>query len=249
MRALAWLIALGITIDGAAAADFWDWQLTSPYDLSVNVEILVIEPDDHPEEDIRALSDRGVMPVCYMSVGSWENFRDDAGAFPEDVLGKTMGEWPDERYVDMRQRDVLLPLMGARISACAAKGFKGVEFDNMGAYDNDTGFPIAKSDALAYFGALADHAKRLGLRVAQKNVPELVPELVSTFDLVIVEQCFRYEECEAFQPYLDAGKHVLAVEYVEDDRDWDAACSKAKEMGIALLLKEKEVVAGGVRCR
>ncbi|MEM6635380.1 MAG: endo alpha-1,4 polygalactosaminidase [Pseudomonadota bacterium] len=249
MNVLAAFLPLAITIADMAPADYWDWQLTDPYDLSVNVEILVIEPDDHSAEDIRALATRGVEPVCYISVGSWENFRDDAGAFPESVLGKTMGEWPDERYVDMRQLTVLLPLMGARISTCAAKGFKGVEFDNMGAYDNDTGFAITKLDALAYFDALADHAKRLGLSVAQKNVPELVPDLVDKFDFVIVEQCFRYEECEAFQPYLDMGKHVLAVEYVEDGRNWDAACSKAKMMGIALLLKEKEVVAGGLKCR
>ena len=32
------------------------------------------------------------------------------------------------------------------------------------------------------------------------------------------------------------GKPVLAVEYVEDGRDWDAACAQAKAMGIALLL-------------
>ncbi len=249
MGSLAGIITLGLSIAGTVAADYWDWQLTEPYDLNVNVKLLVMEADDHAAEDIAALKARGVTPICYLSVGTWEDFRDDADQFPEHILGKPLSNWPGERYLDVRQRDVLLPIMAVRIARCAEKGFEGIEPDNMDLYENDNGFGITKADALAYLHPLAAYAKRLGLEVIQKNASELVPDLVQSFDRVLVEECFQYGYCEEFLPYKEAGKDVLVVEFAESGQDWETICAEAKRLGFHLLLKEKEVVAGGARCR
>ena len=114
MGALTGIITLGLSIAGTVAADYWDWQLTEPYDLHVHVKPLVVEADDHAAGDISALIAPGVKPICYLSVGTWEDFRDDAGQFPEHILGKPLSNWPGERYLDVRQRDVLLPIMAVR---------------------------------------------------------------------------------------------------------------------------------------
>ncbi len=39
----------------------------------------------------------GGKAICYISVGSWENWRPDKGRFPKRVLGKDFYGWPGER--------------------------------------------------------------------------------------------------------------------------------------------------------
>ena len=123
-----------------------------------------------------------------------------------------------------------------------------VEMDNMDVYDNASGFELTRDDALSYIRALAMFAKEQGLEVAQKNAPELVPDLVGQMDFMMVEECYAYDFCDELKPYLDAGKDVLAVEYDDAGLDWDAVCEDSKARGIRLLLKSHEITAGGKSC-
>lgn len=52
--------------------------------------------------------------ICYFSAGSWEDWRPDAGQFPDSVKGNNLEDWPGEKWLDIRQIDVLAPIMGAR---------------------------------------------------------------------------------------------------------------------------------------
>ena len=71
------------------------------------------------EEVIQELHEQGRIVICYFSAGSWENWRDDAADFPETILGKPLEDWPDERWLDIRQIDVLGPIMETRLDlAC-----------------------------------------------------------------------------------------------------------------------------------
>lgn len=233
---------------GAAIADGWDWQLSAPYDLGVEVDVLVLEPDELSAGDIADVAGRGVLLVCYLSIGSWEEWRADADRFPEAVLGRPLGDWPGERYLDIRARDVVVPLMAARIDACAAKGFRGIEPDNMDLSDNPTGFAITRADTMAYLAEIEAHARSRGMMVLQKNAPDLVPALVGRFDMALVEECFEYDFCDAFLPYVRAGKPVLVAEYADSGQDWAAVCARAEDLGFEVIIKDKEVVAGGARC-
>ena len=247
MARTAALTALGIFIIGGGEQAYWDWQLTHPYDLDINVKVLALDKDDHDRETIMGLRERGVKPVCYVSIGTWEEYRDDIGRFPEEALGKPLGEWPDERYVDIRRPEIG-QIMKDRIADCAARGFLAVEMDNMDVYDNDSGFDLTREDALGYIREMAAFAKAQGLEVAQKNVPELVPELVSQMDFIMVEECYAYDFCDDLKPYVDAGKDVLAIEYDDAGLDWEAICEDSKTRGIKLLLKSHEITAGGKSC-
>ncbi|MBC7156156.1 MAG: endo alpha-1,4 polygalactosaminidase [Rhodobacteraceae bacterium] len=245
---VAALLALQLFVYGGEAPAYWDWQHTEPYDLSVQVEVLALDPDAFEPADIAGLRARGIKPVCYISVGTWEPWREDAAAFPAAVKGRGLPDWPDEVFLDIRAPEVLAR-MQARIDDCAALGFAAIEPDNLDSYEAETGFGLTEADALAYARALAGHAHALGLEIAQKNAPDLVPALVDSFDFALVEQCFEYDFCDAFAPYRAAGKDVLAVEYGSAGQDWNAICGRAKAAGIHLILKDEIITAGGRACR
>jgi hypothetical protein len=65
---------------------------------------------------------------------------------------------------------------------------------------------------------------------------------------MMVEECFQWDFCEETAPYIEAGKDVLAVEYFEADMNWDKVCADAGKMGLHMLIKDKEVTAGGRIC-
>ncbi len=120
--------------------------------------------------------------ICYISFGSWENWRPDKGKFPASVIGKKYDGWAGERWLDIRQIAILAPIFEARLDKCKAKGFDAVEPDNLDAYENDTGFNITKADQLTFINWLADAAHARGLSIGLKNVPEFAPQVVAKFD-------------------------------------------------------------------
>ncbi len=65
--------------------------------------------------------------ICHMSVDSWEDYRSDANQYPASVLGNTLNEWPNEKWVDIRRLDLLGPILEARMDVAAAKGCDGIE--------------------------------------------------------------------------------------------------------------------------
>ncbi len=160
---------------------------------------------------------------CYVDAGSWESYRPDAAAFAEEMLGKAMEGWPNERWLDIRRIDLLAPIIRARLETCKAKGFDGVDPDNVDGYANDTGFPLTAEDQLRFNRWLATEAHARGLLVMLKNDGDQSAELVADFDGAVVEQCVEYQECELYRPFIDAGKAVLDIEYNVPQRDFCAA--------------------------
>ncbi|MCW2972993.1 MAG: hypothetical protein JWN72_1266 [Thermoleophilia bacterium] len=151
--------------------------------------------------------------VCYVSAGSYERYRADAARFPPEVLGATLDGWPDERWLDIRRVDLLAPILTARMDACVAKGFDGVDFDNVDGFTNETGFPLTAPQQLRFNKWLADQAHARGLAVALKNDGDQVAKLAPWFDFAVVEQCFQYRECATFAPFIRRGKPVFVAEY------------------------------------
>ena len=160
-----------------------------------------------------AIHARGAKAICYVSAGTWEDWRPDAGQFPASVKGAKNG-WPGERWLDIRQTGVLIPIMDARVAKCRQAGFDGVEWDNVDGYSNRTGFPLTAADQLTYNATLANLAHQHGLTVALKNDVEQVPDLAPYFDYAVNEQCQQYRECGAYDAaFIGAGKAVFQVEY------------------------------------
>jgi hypothetical protein len=222
----------------------WQWQLSGTVDTSVDAEMFDLDLFETPEAVVAELHERGRVVVCYMSAGAWEEFRPDSGSFPDSVVGEPNG-WPGERWLDVRRLDVLGSIMEARLDLCRAKGFDGVEVDNIDGYANNTGFPLTAEDQLAYNRFLADAAHARGLSIGLKNDVEQAAALEPYFDWVINEECARYNECGLLVPFIDAGKAVFHVEY---DLDRSEFCPLTTGLGFSSMLKRPELDAWRRAC-
>ncbi len=235
----------GGTIWRPALNTSWQWQLTGTLDTSVDVEMYDIDLFDNDASVVASLHAQGRRVVCYISAGSWEDWRPDADQFPGSVKGRSNG-WPGERWLDIRRLDILGPIMEARMDLCAQKGFDGVEFDNVDGYSGNTGFPLTYQDQLTYNRWLAGAAHARGLSVGLKNDVEQVVDLLPFFDWALSEECFSYNECNALLPFIQAGKAVFVVEY---DLSTSQFCPQANAMNFNAMRKHLDLDAYREPCR
>lgn len=227
----------------------WQWQLSElPVDLGVEAEVYDLDLFETDAGTIAALHARGARVICYLSAGSWEDWRPDAADFPEEVIGDKYEGWPGERWLDIRRIDLLAPLMTARLRLCRDKGFDAVEPDNIDGYTNDTGFPITYEDQLRFNRWLASEAHSLGLSIGMKNDQDQVGDLVSDYDWALTEDCFDQGWCEAMLPFLEAGKAVFVAEYTDTGVDLERACAELSQAGFSLILKDRDLTAWRQTC-
>lgn len=227
----------------------WQWQLSDmPVDLSIDVDVYDIDLFENDASVVAALHAQGRKVVCYMSVGSWEDWRPDADQFPASVIGADYEGWPGENWLDIRQIEVLAPVMRARLDLCRDKGFDGIEPDNIDGYTNDTGFPLTDEDQIRYNLWLADEAHARGLSIGLKNDPDQVAELLPYFDWALTEDCFAEGWCEEMAPFIQMGKPVFAAEYTDTGVNIEQLCPEAEPLGFSLILKDRELGAWQQAC-
>lgn len=229
----------------------WQWQLQGDIDTSLDVAAYDIDLFDVPQATIDALHAEGRTVICYFSAGSLEEGRPDEGEFAPDDAGEQLENWPDERWLDVRSSNVRR-ITEQRLDMAVAKGCDAVEPDNVDAYDNNNGFDLAEADQLDFNRFLADAAHARGLSVGLKNALGLVDALVPSFDWALNEECVAYEECGALAPFIDAGKAVFHVEYVDEEEDGealrDAVCADPTVAGFSTLIKTPDLLVWGLAC-
>src|SRR4030066_257066 len=108
----------------------WQWQLSGAIDTTLDVQMYDIDLFDASQEVIDQLHRDGRVVICYFSAGTYEDWRPDRGAFPTEVLGKPMPDWPAERWLDISRIDLLENVMSARLDLAVQKNCDGVEADN-----------------------------------------------------------------------------------------------------------------------
>jgi hypothetical protein len=224
----------------------WQIQYTGTLDTSLNVDVYNIDLFDISANVISELQSKGKHIICYFSAGSYENWRPDASAFPALVLGRKLDSWAGEKWLDIRQLDILIPIMQARMKLAADKGCHAVDPDNVDGYSNNTGFPLSYNDQLAYNIAIANAAHNLGLAVSLKNDVEQIKDLVNHFDFAVNEKCFQYDECTMLIPFISAGKAVFGIEYYLSDSSF---CPRANAMNFDFLKKKLSLDAWRKSCR
>ncbi len=227
----------------------WQWQLDQTVDPSFEVDMYDIEMFDNDADMVANLHAQGRKVICYISVGSWEEWRPDADRFPASVIGHDYGGWPGEKWLDISQIDLLAPIMQARLDECRAKGFDGLEPDNIDGFTNDTGFPLTYEDQLHYNMWLADQAHARGLSIGLKNDADQVDDLLPHFDWALTEDCFAEGWCEEMLPFIEAGKPVFAAEYTDTGITTGQFCSQAQQMSFSAILKNRELEAWLEACR
>jgi len=218
----------------------WQWQLTGKIDMDYSAQVYDIDLDV-PKEMVDELHAKGRKVICYISVGSWEDWRPDADAFPAELLGEDYEGWKGEKWLDIRRLDLLGPIMQARLDRCAASGFDAVEPDNIEIHTNQTGFPISYQDQLEYARWLANEAHKRGLAIGLKNAPDQVKDLVDLYDFAITEDAFFYDWAEEVTPFTQAGKPVFAAEYTDLGGDFAAFCRRSEQLRFSLILKRRDL--------
>ncbi|MBI4935563.1 MAG: endo alpha-1,4 polygalactosaminidase [Actinobacteria bacterium] len=227
----------------------WQWQLDG---RAIDESVLdgVSNPQKMYDVDmettgadvIARLRAKGIHVVCYLETGGWESYRSDAAQFPAAVLGNRVGGYPNERYLDIRRQDVLLPLMGARFDRAAAKGCNGIEPDLDDTYTVTTGFPLTMVDQLSYNRAVAQLAHDRGLSIGLKNGASadgsFERAMESFTDWALNESCNRFAECGGYAVYVQHGKPVFQVEYIDEGMSVAQFCPADNAAGFDGLLKQ-----------
>ncbi|MEZ4875762.1 MAG: endo alpha-1,4 polygalactosaminidase [Flavobacteriaceae bacterium] len=195
----------------------FEWRLDDlPNDYSTNAAVVDIDAFSASAELVSHLHANGTKVFAYLSVGSVEDYRPDASDFPAAVIGNVYEGYEDEKWLDIRQINLLGPIMEARLDMIQQKGFDGIEPDNMNGYQNNTGFTLSEEDAKIYSRWLIEKAHERGLSIGQKNAEELVPDLADEFDWILTEDAYvenfyqqltpilmpiRRSFCRVYRPY------------------------------------------------
>jgi hypothetical protein len=218
----------------------WQWQLQGKFELTPGADVYDIDGEAATLGDVRSIHRHRDKAICYIDVGSWEEFRPDKNQFPQSVLGKRYEGFPNERWLDIAHFHKFASIIEARIENCAEKRFDAVEPDNIAGYENKTGFPLSAGDQLRYNRWIANQVHKRGMAVAFKNDPKQARQLVGDFDFAIVEQCFQYDECGFYKPFIDAGKAVFEAEY---ELPTSKFCGKAEALEFSSIRKNVELFA------
>jgi hypothetical protein len=190
----------------------WDWQIgrVTPLERSgvQTVDIYDIDGFLTTRREVATIHTawpaatlRHPKTVCYLDL-AWEDYRPDATPgryFPAATLGNVYFGFPQERWLDFRQLDMLKPMLDERIRMCAAKGFDAVELDDIDSFDppSTTGFHLTPGDAQNFLAYAFNEIHRYGMTGLWKNSPLLSWWGRRYADGAVVEECYRYHQCFA----------------------------------------------------
>lgn len=224
-----------------AAGLAWQWQIGGgTIDPSLDVAVFDIDWEESAET-VAMLHAAGKKVICYVSVGSWEDWRPDADDFPASVIGNEYPGWPGEKFIDIRAQE-LRDVMAKRFDACKEKGFDAVEPDNMDVFSSDSGFDLTDADGVDYAEWMAAECHARSMAIVQKNAPEITEDIAALYDGALTEDCYADGEwCSDMQPYIDADKPVFACEY--DAGAFDAACAWGTSRNYSFILKSLDLDA------
>lgn len=214
----------------------WNYQLINPL-VQQSAKVFDIDMFNTNSQEIQSLKNQGYVVICYISVGSYEDFRPDANQFNSNDLGNVLGGGSADRWLDTRSATVRA-IMLQRLDLAKANGCDGVDLDNVDAFSSNSGFPLTTATQIEYNRYLANASHDRGLIVGLNNVAILVNDLINHFDFVVAEQCFQSGECQSYSSFITAGKAVFDVEYTGYSQ---AQCDQAKTSQISLVFLNKSL--------
>lgn len=230
-----------------AIGNSWQIQLQGAVDMSRTYQMFDVSLFAVDIGDIDALHARGTKVVCNFNVGSLEAWRPDKGNFPAGAIGGADPNWPDERYLDIRQISAIGPGIQRLFDVAATMGCDGVDADNVNTYTHpNTGFPLSGQDQINFNRWLAEQAHARNMSIGLKNNLLQIPQLVDVFDFQINESCYNFSECDMLMPFIQAGKPVFGVQYGAGPETF---CGDANNRNFDFLHKRRELDPYRVSCR
>ena len=218
----------------------FDIQLTARFDLVRDTDVLALELFATSAARVQQLHSQKAAAVCYIAAGFWENWRPDAGQFPQPAVGRSRIGWPGQRWLDVRH-PALRPILERRLDLCRDRGFDGVLLAGLDGYAQATGFAFAPNEQLAFNRWLAEAAHQRGLAVGIVNDLDQAAELATSFDFLIADSCVAQGDCTHARPFLQAGKQVYLLAYTNVARRMDEHCALAAAIGAPLIIKTQSL--------
>ncbi|CAN0029785.1 unnamed protein product, partial [Pylaiella littoralis] len=225
----------------------WNYNLDSPWNIDeVNVDVYFIDMNIG-QPAIDELHARGKGVVCYISIGTWEDWREDKDNFPSDAMGNDVSGWGGEKWLDINHEQVR-QIMSARVLKAASMNCDAVVKPDhmMTAYEGSgTGIDVSVAQQIEYNTWFAGEVHAAGMSVGLKNAVEMVKDVVDYFDFVLNESCHVHKMCSDYtDTFLAQGKPVFNVEY-----DFDTTiCDEANKLGIDTILKDYDIKAPFCSC-
>ena len=223
----------------------WHLQFTGNINTEYHVNVYDIDLVETPQSVIDKLHKKNIKVICYFSAGTLEEFRDDKDNFPKSVIGNTLNDYPNERWLDISNYELFSSIMQKRMDLAVKKKCDGVDPDNIDGYLNDNGFNFTYDNQLKYNIWLSKEAHKRKLSIGLKNDLEQIKDLVNYFDFAVNEQCFEYEECELLEPFINQNKAVFGVEYELNKEDF---CNKANNMQFSWLKMDYDLDGKRISC-
>lgn len=184
-------------------------------------DVYDIDGENATKAQVDYLHSKGKKVICYFDAGVYEDYRGDANKFPKSVIGNPDEGWDGSWWLDIRQIDILEPIMKARIQMCKDKGFDSIEPDEITNWSNNPGFPITYNDQIKYNRAIAQWAHEAGLSIGLKGDLEQAHDLVNDFDWALIEECYQYGECTKIAnegPGADGKEHPGVQLFVQKNK-------------------------------
>lgn len=238
----------------------FDWRLDKIQSNTTKVTAKTIDVDAFftTKESIKKWQEEGRVVIAYVSVGTYESLRPDAKDFPTSIIGAAYPGFEKEYFADIREIDILKPIIKARFNMIKEKGFDGIEPDNMDSYirdvygdKNGTGFSLTKKDGKEYIDFIIKEAKDRNLSIGHKNAYELADDYVDKFDWALTEGIFHEGFEERMRVYVDKNKTVFATEYTDSmtkEHFLSDVCPKAEQLGYVAILKDRNLTEYIVNC-
>ena len=196
----------------------WVYNLHDGGNIDFNVaqQLDVVDSDlfDMTQVEIDELHSMGKIVICYISCGTWEDWRPDAANFPSSIIGLPVVGWAGEFWLDVTSPLIQAPLL-QRFQLAQSKKCDAVDCDNVHGYSQKTGFSISASQQLNFNRWYADAIHNLSMAAGLKNDIDQTTDLVPYFEFAVNEQCHQYNECHKYSPFLAADKPIFGVEYYE----------------------------------
>jgi len=220
----------------------WQWELSHPLRLTNARDmgtddrlpngqpapapvIYDIDGIINPASTVSALHAMGKHVVCYIEVGAAGNYYSAADeglavTYYEQLqaageFGNKVPGYP-EYYLNIESSTTVSIIESMISQQCAAKNFDAVETDIDEEYNDESGFPITKSDEEGYMTTLADYMHSLGMAWFIKNPDDTgdsyATDMQPLADAVLTEQCNQYSTCNLLSAYVGY-KAVFDAEY------------------------------------
>jgi uncharacterized protein (TIGR01370 family) len=162
----------------AAATPKWVVVYTDkvPIDALIPYKTIVLDSRYHPR--LQPLIDRGKSLLGYISLGEVEKYRPYYEKMDrQGILLGTNKNWPDSRYVDLRDPRWSRRVIENLIPAILHKGFNGIFLDTL-----DNAAHLERQDPKKYKG-MADAAVQL-VKAIRRNYPRIVIMMNRGYDIL-----------------------------------------------------------------